>query len=45
MRYIYICVNILIKGKSRILYNYNIIMTCWEHAIIMLIDSAKTVTE
>lgn len=43
MCYIYICVNILIKGKIE--YFTIIIMTCMEHAIIMLIDSAKTVTE
>lgn len=44
MRYIYICVNILIKGKIEY-FTIIILMTCWEHAIIMLIDSAKNVTE
>lgn len=43
MRYIYKCVNILIKGKIE--YFIIIIMICMEYVIIMLIDFVKIVIE
>lgn len=44
MRYIYICVNILIKGKIEY-FIIIILMICWEYVIIMLIDFVKIVIE